>query len=129
MRAAGCFALACIVACGARTIPLVAGEAVVPTCSEAVSNGPDASGSACVAAAALVACVGEDGTNEVCISNDPSGCSNGTSGTCHDECSTSNEYAIACEGHAGVPPQPPTGCQNYEGAPTGTVYYCCPCSQ
>jgi hypothetical protein len=130
MRAAACFALVCILACGSRTTPLAAGEAVsVPTCSEAVSSAPDASGSGCVAAAALVVCVGEDGDNEVCISNDPSSCSNGTAGTsCHDQCSASGEYAVACEGQAGAPPQPPSGCQNYDGAPTGTVYYCCPCS-
>jgi len=131
MRAAACFVLVCIAACGARTIPLASGEPiVVPTCSEAVSNAPDASGSGCAAASALVVCVGENGTNEVCISNDPTGCSNGTGGaSCHDQCSTSGEYAVACEGRTGSPPQPPAGCQNYEGAPTGTIYYCCPCSQ
>lgn len=130
MRAAGCLVLVWIAACGLRTLPLASGEAVtVPTCSDAVSSSPDASGDGCFAAAALVVCVGQDGDNEVCISNDPTSCDNGGSGTsCHDQCSASGQYAVACKGQAGAPPQPPAGCQSYDGAPTSTVYYCCPCA-
>jgi hypothetical protein len=111
-----------LAACGAATAPLVGVEqAEVPTCREAAVSPTDANGG-CVAAAALVKC----SQNEVCISNDPTSC-NGSTG-CHDECSTSDEYALACDDRTLPGPQPPAACQQKERAANGALYYCCPCN-
>jgi hypothetical protein len=112
---------ACVVACGAATSPLVGVQAEAPTCREAAVSPTDANGG-CVPAAALVKC----SASEVCISNDPTSC-NGSTG-CKDECSTSDEYAVACDDRQHPPPQPPPGCQQKEVAANGTLYYCCPCN-
>ncbi len=94
------------------------------------------SSTVCSAARTLLLCktldMGTSNAGEVCLSDDPSACppsagvlpDAGTS--CDDECAD-DEYAVACGFGPGVAPSPPSGCRGYGAAPSGTIYYCCPC--
>lgn len=127
MRAPWLLALCLPVACGAATDPLIPDQAVAdaPSCQQAVAAN-DASAQACVAATALLSCPDFGGAVAVCISDN--GTCNGSRTGCMNQCRDGDEYAVACDGQLKHLVQPPAGCQAMEGAPNGTVYYCCPCA-
>lgn len=76
---------------------------------------------------------------ELCISDDPTKCSDCTSlpsgATCHNRCGA-GEYAVSCGGppllspDGGTPPvyqDTPAGCVAMGSTPAGNTYACCPC--
>jgi hypothetical protein len=97
----------------------------------------DAGGGQCRGARLLLRCQLAMGATQICLSNDPSRCSDGmaASGTdasapggCTQLCAP-GEYGVACGGPGpGATFTPPTGCKEMLPTPGGVVFYCCPCT-
>ena len=90
------------------------------------------SSGACVAGRAYLSCTAPDGSGEVCLTDDVTGCPepNATGlhyGTCQNLCNA-GEYALACGGPGPGPwPTPPPECRPAFSGPGGGTASCCPC--
>ncbi len=89
---------------------------------------------ACRAAPALVHCLDGNGGGQICLSRDPTTCSESpeqpdATFDCKNQCAT-NEYAALC-GSIGPGAlsdvEIPTGCRMALATPGGVAFYCCPC--
>jgi hypothetical protein len=121
--------------CGVLTCADVAPDEVA--CPLPSNLTADAGAGQCHAARLLLRCQLAQGATQICLSSEPSRCSNsaGTSGTdagapggCDQLCA-SGEYGVSCGGPApGTTFTPPTGCKQMPPTPGGTFFYCCPCT-
>ena len=93
-------------------------------------NPRDASDGQCTAARAYVNCTFADGSGELCLSDDPTGCPNSPvspGGACQNQCS-STEYAVQCGKIGPSSFEAPAGCRMASATPGGIAFYCCPCA-
>jgi hypothetical protein len=105
----------------------------LPACRWPASlDAADAGTGACRPARAFLSCAADNGTTELCLSNDPTQCPGpnaqpGVTYTCHDQCEA-NEYGLACGAiGVGLTGPPPEGCRSVNPTPGGVDFYCCPC--
>jgi hypothetical protein len=102
----------------------------VPACKRDGALSPDAAAAACRSSRTYLRCDLGLGAAELCGSDDPHACPDGSPADhCQMLCEP-NEYFVAC-GSVGpaIPPapEPAAGCRSLPAGPGGGVPYCCPC--
>ena len=102
------------------------GPKLYPACKQADLRAPDGGATTCSASRFALICHWSDGSGELCISDDPTGChgpSQGCQNQCHDD-----EFGVGCTTRPTDLPDPdmPSGCRTVANPPGGQLM-CCPC--